>query len=1342
MTSGVATEATDRLEVAAAQSPARAHAWRPLSSAQRGIWFAHELGGHGPDGQTATYNTAEYAVLTGQVDDELLATAIRGVLDRTETLRLEFRDTDVGPQQRVGEQPRPADGWVIHRVDLRHADDPHHQALTWMRDQVGRRIDLARDPLVIEALLRVGDHETWWFQQVHHLCVDGYGASLLVARVAAAYTALRAGQPLPTLPPAPLAAVLDEDELYLASPAHDDDRAHWLNQLAGAVAPPSLTQRPDLIARGAAPSFRRTAVEVPDSLGEALKAASAGIRPAMWTDLLVAGTAAYVARMTGVPDVRLGLPMMNRMGSAAARVPCTTMNVVPACVRIDPTTTVAEALALAVTQSRQARAHSRFREEDLRHETRVGGQGAPFSHQLNLIPFYPAPVFDGVQASLHNVCAGPVDDLTICLRGTPGRGPATLEVDGNPRLYTSAELTAHAHRLLAFWQRLAVAASDPDTAAATLIDDLDLLSSGERELVVSRFNDTDHPIEPRTLADGVRAAAVRWPNAEALRVATSAGQLSSLTYAEFDQRVERTARALAARGVRRGSIVAVGLPRSTELLVTIHAIVRAGGAYLPIDVDDPAGRRRMVLEMADPRLLIAGESAANWELPQGLSVWDGRVGDDNGHQLDSPELDDPAYVLYTSGSTGSPKGVVITHRAIDNRLRWMQAEFEIGADDRVLQKTSIGFDVSVWELFWPLLVGSCLVVAPPGAHRDPQALADLVVAERITTMHFVPSMLTTFVEELSNRQERPAQLRRVICSGEALSTHLARTAAQLTGAGVFNLYGPTEAAVDVSCWQFDDASDEPWVPIGVPVWNTRLLVLDHRGRPQPVGAPGELHIGGVQVARGYLGRDDLTAERFIDDPTTAGERLYRTGDVAQVRPDGSLMYLGRMDRQVKIRGQRIEPAEVEAVLASDPGVATAVVRAQSTPDGAVLVAYLVAAPNPAADDLVRRLRATAEARLTSAMRPAAYAVLDNPRLTPSGKLDASALPDLDLQVADRGRQGQGTPSTPVEEVLCRLFAEVLDVAMIGPDDDFFDLGGHSLLAVRLAAQVRDALGESIGVAGVFNASTPAAMAALLRSGDAVDDLARVLPLRTSGTRPPLFCVHPAGGLGWCYAGLLPQLPVDQPVYAVQARGLHGEANLPSSLAEMAADYVDVVRSIAGAGPVRLLGWSVGGMLVHEMAALLDAAGQRPDLVVMMDAYPGPQWRELPPPTEQDALRAVLRLAAADNDDNTVLTRTEAVARLTASGSALARLGEPTLAAMLDIVTNCAALVRSAQHSRYSGDIVFIEAEGSREQPWLDPDGWRSLVGGTITRHPIAGRHQDLVSRAALAEIAGLLTPLL
>ncbi|MFB6569605.1 amino acid adenylation domain-containing protein [Streptomyces noursei] len=1279
----------------------------PLTAAQCGMWYAQAL-----DPLSPAQNTAECLEIDGPLDPELFARALRQVVFEADALRVRVADTPDGPRQYVCDDPAPP----LTVRDLSRAPDPVAAAERWLRDDLDVPFDLAAGPPFRHALLRIGPARWLWYQCVHHLVMDGFGHSLLVRRAAEVYSALARGAEPGPRPFGPLADLVAEDAAYRASADFAADRDHWSTAFADRPAAPRLAGRSALPGR----TFRRRTGHLAPETVARLRELSDRLR-ATWPDVLIAAQALYTARATAGGEVVLGLPMMGRMGSAALRVPAMVMNVLPLRLTVPPGATFAQLVRQVVLGIRGIRRHQRYRYEDIRRDLGLlGPTKALVGPLVNVMPFDYDVDFAGAPARTRNLSAGPVDDLTVNVYDrADGRG-LRIDHDGNPALYTDADLAAHQDRFLHLLHRLAD--HDPDAPLA----DHGIATPAEHALVTEEFNRTDRPLPPTTLIGPIEARAARTPDATAVVHGTR-----TLTYAQLSARANRLARHLQSLGARPGAVVAVSVPRSLDLVVALLAVLKSGAAYLPLDPDYPAERLGYMLDDAAPVCAVTDRPDRLPERPgvpgvvlDGLDLT-GYLTINPGRPLTPAH---PAYVIYTSGSTGRPKGVVVPHGAIDNRLRWMQHTYPLNAADRVLQKTPSSFDVSVWEFFWPLREGAALVLADPGGHKDPAHLARVIREQAVTTCHFVPSMLQVFLA--ATEAADCTGLRRVFCSGEALAREAVQECARtLPGVELHNLYGPTEAAVDVTHHACDPAEGGP-VPIGRPVWNTRLYVLDAALEPCPPGVPGELYLAGRQLADGYLHRPELTATRFVADPFgPPGSRMYRTGDLARWTADGAVEYLGRTDHQVKLRGQRIELGEVEAALAALDGVhgACAVVRTDG-PGGAHLVGYVTGDAEPAS------VRAALSRTLPEHLVPSAVVALDAFPLSPNGKLERRDLPAPVYAGA-----GSRPPASAREAALTRLFTEVLGAARVGPDDAFFDLGGTSLLAVRLVARITAELGADLTIGTLFEAPTPAALAARLAGPGAAagDALGVLLPLRTGGTRPPLFAFHPAGGLSWCYAGLSARLDPEQPCYGLQVRGLTGDAPTPDSLQEQAAEYVRQLRAVRPHGPYRLLGWSVGGVLAHAAAVLLQEAGEEVELLALLDAFPAEQWRERPAPEEGDALTAVLRMAGHDRTHER--TRQDVLATLRTAGSPLAGLPERALTRIVDVVPHHARLMREHRHRTYRGDLLFFTAAAPRAEDWLTCTAWRPHVSGTVTNTDLPCTHPQLMQDRWLDEIAAVLT---
>lgn len=1289
------------------QATRRAEAERfPLTEAQSGLWFTQKIEPGNP-----ILNTGQYLEIVGALDIEVFRTAFERMAAETDALALRFEETPGGAVQFVDETLRP----TLEILDLRAEADPEAAALAAMRRDTATPVDLTSGPLSAFRLFVVGDRRFLWYERVHHLAIDGYGWVLITNRVAELYSALKAGTtPAPAFPP--LSQAFEEDAAYRASQKREADRAFWTGYLArmpetGAMAP----GRPV-----SAHSFHRSTRRLTGPLLERLRALAQDCR-LTWPDVLTGLVAAYCRRFMGEGEAVVGVPHMGRLGSRAARVPCTMMNVLPLRVVVDEDQPLADCLGLVAKDLVRARRHGRYRSEQMRRELGlIGGQRRLFGPMVNVQPFDVAPRMKDLDVRLHILGAGAVDDITFTFRGD-AIAELTFEVDSNPGLYSIEDTAAHGARLVAFIERALEAGSLADVPTA---------SPAEAQRVLFDVNTTAHEVPDTTLAALVEAGMHRAPDAPALRFGGR-----TMTHGELDRRSAALAVRLRDLGAGREKIVAVALPRSFELVIALVAVLRAGAAWLPLDPDHPRERILRILRSAQPVCVLAGRDAAHL-FGEDAPLLDPASWPDiaPARPAARPAADDMAYVIYTSGSTGEPKGVVVEHRAIVNRLEWMRAHYGFDSRDRILQKTPATFDVSVWEFFLPLICGATLVVAPPGAHRDPAAIARLIREEAVTTAHFVPSMLSAF---LAAPAAQGLALARVFCSGEELTADLRERFHRTMRAGLHNLYGPTEAAVDVSSWPAGPDDDSSPVPIGFPVWNTRLYVLDGHMRPVPAGVVGDLWLGGVQLARGYLGRKDLTAERFLPDPFLPGERIYRTGDLARFRDDGAVVFLGRSDHQLKIRGLRIEPGEIEAaIMASGLAAQAGVVAREDRPGDRRIVAYLVPARSHAEEALRRHLAAT----LPDYMVPSAFVTLDALPVTSNGKLDRAALPAPEFSGAAGGR----VAGTPTETTLARLFAEVLGLPEPpGADADFFALGGDSLLAVNLMLRVSETFGRDPGLGALFERPVLSALAAALDAGTPVSDSGLNPLIRlSSGDRdaPALFMVHPAGGIAWCYRGLAHALGCA--VYGLQAPTLDPARPAPESLDALAADYVARIRAVRPDGPFHLAGWSVGGIIAHAMAVRLEEAGERVGLLALLDAYPAECWRAEAEPDATAALRALLAIAGYDPDAHPdLVAREDVLAFLREGDSPLGNLPPTALDGVVRSVLDTNRLVRGHFHRRYGGTLTHVRAALDHQGTGLRPLLWQAHAA-RVEVIDVPFRHPQLTSPQATDKIAPKLAHLL
>ncbi|GAA3846449.1 hypothetical protein GCM10022243_10790 [Saccharothrix violaceirubra] len=987
-----------------------------LSATQERLWFEQRL-----DPASTAYHMAPVVHLRGDLDPDLLERALQAVVDRHPVLRTAFPAGPTPTQVVVADVRVP-----FTRHDLRTTPDEVDRHLA---EVVREPFDLTRAPLLRARLLRIADDEHLLAVVVHHIVFDGWSIGVLLTDLADAY--IGRGKPEP-LAFADFTA-WEKSEVDTGPPL---DR--WADRLAGAPTVLDLpTDRPRPAVRRARGARHRLTVPA-----ERLHELARTHDVTLFT-VLITAYAVVLARWSGRRDLLVAAPVANRARPEFEDVIGPFLNTLVLRVTLDPDAAFGDAVRRVHREIADDLAHQEvpFGRLVTRLDPDRDLSRTPLAQVLFALQNTPLdpPAVPGLTLGLRYTDEATAQaDLALRITDTGTALEGRLDYDTD--LFDAATAARFADHYATV---LALVAEDPGTR----VDDLDPITPAERRAVLETWNDTTLPADDATLRDLLteHAGTALWWRGE------------EISYADLHTRAGRLATALRAHGVGPDVVVAVHLHRSPELIVALLAVLKAGGAYLPLDPDYPVDRLRYMLADSGARVLI-GDFAADVptvpvDVPDPVLTGDPGTGPDH-----------LAYVIYTSGSTGRPKGVQVAHRSIVNRLRWMRDDHAVTAADRILQKTPTSFDVSVWELFLPLVTGAVLVIAEPGGHRDPAYLSDVISRAGVTITHFVPPLLATFLAAGGTA----ASLRLVVCSGEALPPETVhRFADAFPGVRLENLYGPTEAAVDVTAYRADPA--ERTVPIGRPVANTRVYVLDDRYRVLPVGVAGELYLGGVQVARGYGGRPGLTADRFVPDPYgVPGDRLYRTGDLARWRADGVLEYLGRTDDQVKLRGFRIELGEVAAALGALPGVAHAVaVVREDRPGDRRLVGYVTpAAHDPAA------LRAALARDLPDHLVPAVIVPLDALPLSPSGKVDRAALP------APVRATGGEPPRAGTETVLADLWRQVLDLPGVGRDDDFFAVGGDSLHAVRVVGLARDH-GLDLTLQDLFRGRTLAAVAGSL-----------------------------------------------------------------------------------------------------------------------------------------------------------------------------------------------------------------------------------------------------------------------
>jgi amino acid adenylation domain-containing protein len=1309
----------------------------PLSPAQRGLWFIQQM-----DPTTSAYNVLFAGRVRSAVDRARLGASLQTLIDRHPSLRTTFHLEGGAPVQRVHAVQTArlvavdASGWSETELE------------TEVRRTAREPFDLGRS--VFRAVLfSRGPDDHVLLIVVHHLAVDLWGIALMLEDLRRIHGG-EALEPAPELSAIDYAADLSE---RLAAAEGERMERYWTEALGGTL--PVLALPTD---RPRPPVQRYVGEALGFDLGrESSDAVREIARRADTTPYVVLLTAyqLLLARYSGQDDILVGSPFFGRPKRSWQKVVGNFVNTVVLRGRVEggesflahlartrtsvmealryqeyPFPQLVERLQPARDPSRPAICQVAFNWEALPQVSGLGPfmrLGAPAATRLDfggmaLEPF-PVPQQEG-QFDLTLELGGEVDDAYF--------GVLKYSTD----LYEEAT----ARRFVAHYRRLLASLLDKPEAP---VGDAALLGEEEREEIVERWNRTATEVRyPGGVHRLVEEQAERTPEAVAVRFGDEA-----LSFAELEARANRLARHLARLGVGRGMRVGICLERSPEMVVALLAALKTGAAYVPLDPAYPAERIAQVLEDADLAALVTRSELIDRlparvppivELDRAIAAIAAEPAGSTGVRVDPS---DTAYVIFTSGSTGRPKGVVVPHGAVVNFLASMAKEPGLRAGERLLAVTTLSFDIAVLELLLPLAVGGEVVLASAAEVGDPAALRRILAEQRIDVMQATPATWRMLVE--AGWEGQPGL--RVLCGGEALPRDLAGALRERV-AEVWNMYGPTETTVWSAVTRVEEGVGTP--PVGRPIANTQLYVLDPRRQPVPVGVPGELYIGGAGVTRGYLGRPDLTAERFVPSPIDprGAARLYRTGDLVRYRPDGRLDFLGRTDHQVKIRGFRIELGDIESALRKHPALTEVVVLAREFGGrGKELVAYFSHdGPAPSTAEL----RAHLGEKLSAYMVPSWFVPLDGFPLTPNGKIDRLALPS---PAVERDESAVVPPRDDLELQLVQIWEEVLQVRPVGVTDSFFDLGGHSLLAVSATSLVKDRLGRELPVSALFQQPTVEGLAQLLRQEGAIE-ASPLVPLQPKGTRKPVFMPHPIGGNVFCYVPLLRHLDGDQPVYGLQAPALVEEAVSYIDVEDMARTYLELMREVDPHGPYYLAGWCFGGMIAFEMARQLRESGEEVALLAMFDsAAPARDeeieavddatlmsWfaRDLAVPVGKTLTvpAEVLRTLPGEEMFDEVLRRAKA-AGVIAQDAPVAQLQR----AFQVYLANGLAL-RDFQPGIYDGPVHYFRAA---EEPGEDPAiRWQAFTTQPIRSARVPGTHNTMLYEPHVRTLADALTALL
>lgn len=1316
----------------------------PLSFAQRRLWFLNCLEGPSP-----TYNIPVVIRMSGEVNRAALQSAFYDIVNRHETLRTIFPNTLGTSHQQILDTDEVNTNLIVTPTTESELSEVLAEAVRYS-------FNLAEEPAIRMELFEINPDEHVLLVLLHHIVGDGWSLNPLSRDLAAAYQAHCKGESVQwkSLPVQYADYALWQQELLGNESLQDSlisqQIEFWKEELKGL---PDQLELPTDYQRPVETSYRGETIDFhvnPELHKRLLELARKnGVSLFM---VLQSGLAALLTRLGAGTDIPIGSPIAGRSDDALGDIVGLFVNTLVLRTDTSGDPSFSELL-------------SRVRKVNL---SAYENQDVPFERLVEVLNPVRSrnshPLFQ-IMLAYQNTPEATLDipnletHLEIKSVGS-SKFDITIEIserstsEGQPNgLHGLLEFSTDLFKretaeklVIRFIRLLEDAVQDPEQS----IGRLEILEEEERQTILEKWNGGFQIVPEMTLPELFEKQVHMTPDAIAVVF-----EDTTLSYTELNKRSNKLARLLIEKGVGPEQMVALAMPRSLDMVVSLLAVLKAGAGYLPLDPDYPTDRISFMLSDAKPVCMITNTKVTiESEEIEAIVVDDpktmdtlNKYGEENIENVERIQPLSPlhiAYVIYTSGSTGRPKGVMIPHQNVVRLLGATDHWFQFDSDDIWTMFHSYAFDFSVWEIWGPLLYGGRLVIVPHTVSRSPREFLNLLVQERVTVLNQTPSAFYQLMQaDRENAQlGQKLSLRYVVFGGEALE--LSRLEDWYSrhpenAPKLINMYGITETTVHVSYIELDQniVSLRANSLIGCSIPDLKVYVLDNYLKPVPPGVVGEMYVAGAGLARGYLGRAGLTAERFIADPYgKPGTRMYRTGDLARWRQDGTLDYIGRADHQIKIRGFRIELGEIEAVIMQHSHVEqVAVVVREDQPGDKRLVAYIV--PSEHVNMNTAEMRQYVGLSLPDYMVPYAFVMISELPLTPNGKLDRKALPVPEFTVSTISRG----PRTPKEEILCDLFTEVLNVPRIGIDDGFFDLGGHSLLAVQLMSRIREALGVELSIGSLFAAPTVAGLAERLEMGTSQSALDVILPLRTSGEQLPMFCVHPAGGLSWCYAGLMRSLGTDYPIYGVQARGIAKSEELPKSLDEMAADYLEHIREIQPHGPYRLLGWSLGGNVVHAMATHLQNQGEEVELLVMLDSYPGHFLPNTEAPTEEEALIALLALGGYDPDnmDGKPLDMANAIEILRRDGSALASLEEETILNLKETYVNSVGLLGKYVPKQFHGNLVFFRSTIIPE--WFDPispDTWLSYIDGEIEQYDIDCRHKDLCQPGPLTEIGQVL----
>jgi amino acid adenylation domain-containing protein len=1329
----------------------------PLSSAQMRLWLFDQL----EPGSTA-YNIPVRHDFKGPFNLSAFEGSLSEIIRRHEVLRTSYLKVDGVPAQKIA----PPELFRVPIVDLQNLtlSDREREVARLAAADARKPFDLAKAPLLRAQLLKLAPDEHVLLLNVHHIAFDWWSFGVFEKELATLYGAFLRGEQVSPLPDLPFQYVdfAAWQRQWLQGEILQQQLAYWQKKLSGVLPTLELpTDRP----RPAVQSYHGSIVTsvLSKQLTEELKTLSHREGATLFA-ILLGAFKVLLHRYTGENDILVGAPIAGRNRTEAEELVGFFVNTLVMRTDLSGDPTFREFLGRVQETTRGAYANQDLPFEKLvevLNPKRDSSHGPMFQVMLSMLNTPMPPLqLSGLQHRRTMLDSGTSKfDLTLYVIEEAAGLSFTCEY--NTDLFNADRI----QRMLGHFEVLLEGAvRNPQQR----ISELPILSHHERQQILIDWNNT-RAAYPRDvmLHQLFESQVERTPAAIAVEF-----EGKQLTYQELNQQANRLAHYLNKLGLGVDTLVGICMDRSLEMVVGLLGILKAGAAYVPLDPAYPKERLAFMVEDAQVRVLLTRDDAANaLEADRARTV---RIGSDvkdsnwkeiaresDANPTGAATADDLAYVIYTSGSTGKSKGVQICHRAVVNFLNSMREQPGLTPDDTLLSVTTLSFDIAALEVFLPLTVGARLAVVSREVASDGERLSEQLARSKATVMQATPVTWRLLLE--AGWPGNPGL--KMLCGGEALDRALAGQLLQ-KGGSLWNLYGPTETTIWSALHhvEFESASEfesrTGAVSIGRPIANTQIYLLDPHLQPVPVGVAGELHIGGDGLALGYLNRPELTAEKFIPNPfrdaSGTSNLIYKTGDLARYLPDGTIDFLGRNDYQVKIRGFRIELGEIEAVLGRHPAVQKAVVLArEDTPGEKRLVAYVV--PNAEQTPSTDELRNFLKEKLPPHMVPPFFVILGAMPLTPNGKIDRKALPSPDHARTEIS-PGSVAPRDPLEQTLAQIWSKILRVRKIGILDNFFDLGGHSLLAVRIVAEIERNLGKTLPLATFLQAPTIADLADVLRKEDWKPSWSSLVPIRAGGSKPPLFLMHSHGGNVLEYYPLAERLEADQPVYALQARGLDGHIIKDQSFEEMVASHLDELRSLQPEGPYFLGGYCLGGLLALEAARQLSELGQEVALVVLIQTINPTYARFNPDLTifQRGWYRATKRIDLElaylrHRGANHILerfrrTRDIALARTAITLDNLMSNGHgsrktTSMAHTLEVLAIEHDRARTRYVMRpYNGPVVLFRARRQLSGLMADSNlGWKEVLHGTLEVCDVPGHQETMLLEPNVSCLAKELT---